>query len=328
MSGNRLSFALSSGGLDLPATGEIAFLGAPGDMDLPVEAARAVVFQGSYPDHQTWQRRGVRVATALSGRFAAVVVSLPRARDLAESWIAAAAAATDGPVIVDGAKTDGIETIARALKARVPLLGQVSKAHGKVIWVKGGPGLEDLARPDLQQTRDGDVTAPGVFSADGADPASVALAAALPASLKGQLADLGAGWGWLSREILRREGVKRLHLIEADLRALDCARENVTDPRATFHWADATTWTPDTPLDAVVMNPPFHTGRKADPALGRAFITSAARILAPHGQLWLVANRHLPYETALTDRFREVREVAGDGAFKILHATRPRRPGR
>ena len=73
------------------------------------------------------------------------------------------------------------------------------------------------------------------------------------------------------------------------------------------------------------MNPPFHTGRAAEPALGQAFIANAARLLKPAGQLWLVANRHLPYETPLNEAFASLTEVAGDNRFKILHAARPRR---
>ena len=73
------------------------------------------------------------------------------------------------------------------------------------------------------------------------------------------------------------------------------------------------------------MNPPFHTGRAADPALGIAFIAAAARALTGSGQLWMVANRHLPYEAALRDRFKTVEELGGDAAFKLFHATRPKR---
>ena len=105
--------------------------------------------------------------------------------------------------------------------------------------------------------------------------------------------------------------------------SLDCARRNVTDPRARFHWADATRWSPEDKIDAVVMNPPFHTGRSADPGLGRDFIRAAARVLAPSGRLWMVANRHLGYETALKVCFAHVEEIAGDTRFKVIHATRP-----
>lgn len=324
MSADRLSYALASGGLALPESGPIALFGAPGDAALDaLDSARIEVIQTFFPDHAAWQRRNVTARTEPEGPYAAVIVTLPRARDLAEHRIAEASALTPGGlVVVDGAKTDGIEAIAKALRTRLPLLGQVSKAHGKCLWFEGGADLSDWRHPPAPLSS-GDLTAPGIFSADGPDPASRALAAALPDTLKGRFADLGAGWGWLSKQAMARPGLTELHLVEAEKSALDCARANISDPRAVFHWADATDWTPPAPLDGVIMNPPFHQGRKADPQIGRAFIAAAARILAPHGRLWLVANRHLPYETALSEAFRETVEIGGDGRFKILQGARP-----
>ncbi|NDW01576.1 class I SAM-dependent methyltransferase [Salipiger sp. PrR002] len=326
MSDTRLSFALE-GGLDLPSEGRILLLGAPGDFDasaLPRE--RCTVVQRSAPDFAAWERRGWDVATAPEGEFAAAIVFLPRARDRAETWIAeACAAAKGGLVIVDGQKIDGIDTALKAVRKRTEVTGQVSKAHGKSFWFAATDALADWARGPAQLDG-GQWTAPGVFSADGPDPASEALLAALPQKLGTNVADLGAGWGGLANGILTREKIGALHLVEADLVALDCARRNVTDPRAQFHWADALNWTPPALLDAVVMNPPFHTNRrKAEPSLGQAFIDAAARMLKPSGQLWLVANRHLPYETRLAERFRNSDEIAGDARFKILHASRPGR---
>jgi 16S rRNA (guanine1207-N2)-methyltransferase len=83
----------------------------------------------------------------------------------------------------------------------------------------------------------------------------------------------------------------------------------------------------------VVCNPPFHSARAADPALGAAFIAAAARLLAPRGTLWLVANRHLPYERALDAQFAEVRPLGEEAGYKLVAAGRPRhaarpRPGR
>ena len=52
------------------------------------------------------------------------------------------------------------------------------------------------------------------------------------------------------------------------------------------------------------------------------FVVPAA--LKPGGALWLVANRHLPYEDVLDARFGEVSEVASSGAFKVIHAVRAR----
>ncbi|MFZ7091598.1 methyltransferase [Primorskyibacter sp. 2E233] len=329
MSVERLSFAIQNGGLTLPAEGRIALVGALAEEGLPFEADRCEVIQTFRPEVDAWEAQGAPLRTALEASYGAVIVTLPRARDLAEAWISRAeAAAKGGLVVVNGAKTDGIESIAKALKAKVSIEGQISKAHGKCLWFTAADALSDWARPAMARNASGDMTAPGVFSADGPDPASVALAEALPDTLKGEAADLGAGWGWLSREILKRDGIKTLHLVEAELTALDCAKINVTDPRAVFHWADATKWKAARGLDVVIMNPPFHVGRKADPKLGQAFVSAAAGMLAPHGQLWMVANRHLPYETALTHLFRDHSEITGNTKFKILHAARPLRKRR
>ena len=117
-------------------------------------------------------------------------------------------------------------------------------------------------------------------------------------------------------------------VVEADHVALECARKNVDDERARFHWADATSWLPNQKLNAVVMNPPFHSGRRAEPGLGIQFIQTAARSLLPSGQLWMVANRHLPYESTLQACFARVDEIAGDNRFKVFHAQRPMRKAR
>ena len=319
----RLSMALESGALILPPLGRIAvYRPRIGDdlSDLPGD--RVVVLTGFRPDHDHFARL---FSVTPEPPYAAAIVCLPRSREAARALIARAAAEVlpGGWIAVDGQKTDGIDTALKDLRARVALSESLSKAHGKLAFFAAGVDLADwLAVPHQVE---GYRTLPGVFSADGPDRGSVLLAAALPAKLGGKVADLGAGWGFLATEILKRPGVKRLDLVEAEADALDCAKVNVSDPRARFHWADATTWRPETLLDVIVTNPPFHAGREADPALGAAFIRAARRMLAPSGELWLVANRHLPYDGVLADSFLEVRVVVTDAGFRVIHAIKPRR---
>ncbi len=325
----RLTLAVEQGGLALPDSGRIVVFHPRAGADLgALPADRALLVQPFRPDHDALAAAGYSdISWTLpdTGRFAAALVFLPRAKKLAQALIARAAAVTDGPVIVDGAKTDGADSVMREVRKRVPLLGSLSKSHGRIFWFQAdAAAFADWTAPARQQV-DGFVTAPGVFSADGIDPASKLLADNLPAHLGRHVADLGAGWGYLAARLLQDDRLETLDLVEADRIALTCAQENVGDPRARFHWADATRFEAARPLDAVVMNPPFHTGRAADPALGRDFIAAAARLLGPNGQLWMVANRHLPYETALEAAFAETREIAGDTRFKVLHARRPRR---
>ncbi|MBR9843278.1 MAG: class I SAM-dependent methyltransferase [Rhodobacteraceae bacterium] len=322
MSHSRLTLALDGHGLELPENGEIAVFAPRAGTDLSALGRERVrIIQPNRVDYEAFQRAGYACDVIEAGRYAVAIVFLPRAKQQARDLIARAVGVAD-LVIVDGQKTDGADSVLKECKKRADLGGVFSKAHGKLFWFEGGD-FEDWRAEPMQV--EGFVTRAGVFSADGIDPASKLLAETLPEKLGRNVADLGAGWGYLAREILTREAVETLYLVEADHVALDCARENITDPRAEFHWADATTWEPRARMDAVVMNPPFHTGRTAEPALGEAFIAAAARMLAPTGQLWLVANRHLPYEAALQAQFGQVEEIAGDNRFKVLHATRPAR---
>jgi 16S rRNA (guanine1207-N2)-methyltransferase len=318
-----LSQALDTGAFPLPATGGVAvYRPRIGDDLSALPKGQVVVLTGFKPDHDHFAQA---YAVTPQPPYAAALVCLPRSREAARALIARAAAevAPGGVIAVDGQKTDGIDSALKELRGRVALSESLSKAHGKLASFRAGTDLSNwLARPAMVG---GYQTLPGVFSADGPDRGSVLLAGALPQKLSGKVADLGAGWGYLAAEILKRPGVKRLDLVEAEADALDCARVNVTDPRVRFHWADATTWRPDSLLDAVVMNPPFHLGRDADPGLGAAFIRAARRMLAPDGSLWLVANRHLPYDAVLSESFLTQEDVAGDGGFRVIHATKPRR---
>lgn len=331
MNKSRLSLAVNDGLIALPATGTIAvFRGRAGDDLSALPKDRTEVIQGFKPDSDGLSAQGYGVSAVANGPYAASLVMVPRSKPETQALIAEAAALTPGGlVLVDGQKTDGIDSLLKVCRQKTELGGGFSKAHGKMFWFTGGAGFEDWRFDGTaQEIAPGFRTVPGVFSADRIDRGSLALAAALPEKLPARIADLGAGWGYLSAAILARKGVESLDLIEAEQAALDCARLNITDARAGFHWADATTFVPDGLYDGVVSNPPFHTSRAADPAIGQAFLAAAARILTPSGKLWLVANRHLPYERGLADLFRNVTEIAGDRSFKILHATAPKRASR
>ncbi|MEQ1612184.1 MAG: class I SAM-dependent methyltransferase [Hyphomicrobiaceae bacterium] len=163
---------------------------------------------------------------------------------------------------------------------------------------------------------------PGIFSWDRIDPGSALLIEHLPA-LTGRGADLGCGIGILARAILGQAAVKHVTLIDIDRRAIDAAKRNVEAARSTALWADATVSKAlPSNLDFVVMNPPFHDGGAEDQNLGRAFIAKAAGMLRKGGLCMLVANRHLPYEAAMTPLFSDVTQVVQAGGYKIYAAVK------
>jgi 16S rRNA (guanine1207-N2)-methyltransferase len=169
-------------------------------------------------------------------------------------------------------------------------------------------------------------TAPGMFSHDRVDGGSRLLAENLPTDLAGRVADFCAGWGFLAHEVAARfPRVASLHLYEADFASLEAAKTNLADrPNAsvTFHWLDLTTEPVGERFNAIVMNPPFHTGRGAEPSLGQKMIEVAAKALVPKGRLLLVANTGLPYERTIAVNFAAQKEIARRDGFKVIEALR------
>ncbi|CUH41830.1 class I SAM-dependent methyltransferase [Ruegeria atlantica] len=318
----RLDLALQSG---LELSKPLSVLGPTSDSDLSALPRETQVVQPFKPFHDHFAGQGFAAVPEAHDPCQDAIVILPRAKALARSMVHQACQRASGLIVIDGAKTDGVDSLLKDIRKRVDVEGPIAKAHGKIFWFQSAPeGFADWAAPN-NQTVDGFRTAPGVFSADGIDPASALLLGALPEKLGARIADLGAGWGYLSAGALKAAKPRALHLVEADQIALTCARINLAETCAQFHWADAVTWNAPEPLDTVIMNPPFHTSRAADPELGQGFIKSAARNLTRSGNLWMVANRHLPYKVTLAENFAQVREVSGDNRFKVFHASRPRR---
>jgi 16S rRNA (guanine1207-N2)-methyltransferase len=328
MRADRLSHAVDSGALVLPDHGRIAVFGPVAPQDLTVfPRDRVQIVTRQRMDHDAFVMAGYEVLPGATAGAAMALVCASRARAATQALVVEAVACLGpgGILLLDGQKTDGIDTLIRAVAGRATVSSPVIKAHGRLVLVEPGATFADWQSVPTT-IKGGFVTRPGVFSADAPDPASVLLADALPAKLGFRVVDLGAGWGYLSRAILVRDTVQQLDLVEADGVALDCARENITDPRAHFHWADALTFKPAAPAHAVVCNPPFHTVRSPDPALGAAFIRAAQAMLAAEGTLWLVANRHLPYDPVLAVAFRDVTEIGGTKAYRLIKASRPHRP--
>lgn len=312
MKQSRLSTALEEG-LTLP--GPVHVLRPPAGYDLS-GVAQATVETPFFPDHAYWAQAG-RIGDG-AGRAATLVV-VPRSKLLARQMVSAAIAA-GGLVIVDGQKTDGIESLYKDLRRVADIAGVVTKSHGRLFW------FEAAVQPDWDlrvASPPGFVTQAGVFSEAKIDAGSALLRPHVT-GLRGVVADLGAGWGYLSRAVLESADVTRLDMVDADRVALDCAVENVPDARAQAVWADVRDVIGG-PYDAIISNPPFHQGREGTPDLGRAFIATAARLLTPRGSFWMVANRHLPYESSLTAAFAQVDELPGSGGFKLFKASRPKR---
>lgn len=331
----------STGQLTWPETGSALFLRARATAALRGIARSSILCEQSYkPAVDALTRDGWSMSTASdvdTAKHPLVLVLPPRQRQEARALLARAVdcCAPGGIIVACMANDEGARSGESDLKSLAGLSGIVSKNHCRVYWTTVNAATCDAELLATWRTLDAPrlildgrfISRPGVFAWDRIDPASTLLAEHLPATLTGSAADLGCGFGYLADELLQRcPGITSLDLYEAEERALELAQKNLArfSDRVpmNFHWHDVTLGLPAR-YDVIVSNPPFHAQGAGDrPDIGRAFITAAAEALRPGGRLWMVANRHLPYESVLDARFGTARIVTQAGGFKIIEAVK------
>lgn len=247
-----------------------------------------------------------------------------------------------GQCCIAGATTEGIKSAATLLKSlfgNATVLGTES-GHRAVMAVKRAPTPSDptmLANPTL--THDGfralNVTLrgeslalfsrPGVFSWEHLDEATSILAECMDIRRGDDVLDLGCGSGPLGLLAARLSVTGRICMVDMDTEAVRCAAlavERAGAGNCDVLTSDVTSAVSTRRFDLVLTNPPFHVGKGTDLEVPAQFIADAWQVLKPGGRLALVANRTLPYERLIHERFGNLVTVHDGARFKVLGATR------
>ena len=330
-----LAYPFETGRLEWAEAGRTLFLGARYGPSLAGRAPGRFV-QWFRPSFDLVQRGGWIAEQGSVERFPLVLLLPPRQREHARALYVHAVdrLAPEGQLVVAQPNSEGARSCQSDLEQLLGAVEVISKRKCRVLLSvpesKTNPGVaaqwRDLDQPSRIGTS-GLLSRPGVFAWDRVDTGSQLLSEHLPADLQGEAADLGAGYGYLSVQLLQRcPGLRAVDLYEADQRALDLARQNLAGIAGAsalgFHWHDVCVGLPKN-YDCIVSNPPFHGHSGEDrPDLGRTFLRQAAIALRPGGRLLLVANRHLPYEATLAEGFSEIRQLVQAGGFKVIEAIR------
>jgi 16S rRNA (guanine1207-N2)-methyltransferase len=321
-------------GLLTPSAAPAVFIRAEADPALNDVLPGLACEQTLKPDYDRLAALGCAVSLRAQGPCGTALCLLTKNKsenlaNIARAW---SMLEPGGLLVGAGANAAGGASSARHARAAFGDVATLSKHHCRVFWTRRRPGpmpaaaADWLAAGELHRVPEtGYLSRPGIYGWNRIDEGSRLLAAHLPPGLTGRVADLGAGWGFLSLSLLERcPGIGRLDLYDAEWLALEAARANVSarHPGAPvdYHWHDVTRGLPAQRYDAIVMNPPFHAGKATDVALGRAFIAAAAAALVPGGTLLMVASRHLPYEAAVDQHLQGRHAVAETAAFKLIRA--------
>lgn len=329
---DTLFHPFESGALAAPADGRFLFLGAEPGYRLPEGfGAELHLVQGLRPHFRVLEAAGRNVSPTPEGSgYDGALVLAGRHRGQNEDWIAEAVerVVPGGLILVAGSNDDGIGSLRKRMAKLGGIEDSLPKHHGVAFWLRRPDEAASLVaalrqKPTLVEGRF--ATAPGMFSHDRIDAGSLLLAECLPETAKGAAADFGAGWGFLSVQLAERtEGLASIDLYEADFASLEAAKRNLAQasPRPGFFWHDVVGEKVERKYDLIVMNPPFHSARAAEPAMGQAFIKTASAALEPGGTLLMVANRGLPYDQTLKASFKDVQELRNEGGFRVIAARR------
>ena len=141
--------------------------------------------------------------------------------------------------------------------------------------------------------------------------------------------DLGCGTGLLTAALLRAH--PDYHVIATDRSAAAAAstratiRRNGLDKfggRVEIRRDHGLSQQPDTSVDLVVCNPPFHSEAAITTAAADAMFVEAARVLKPGGVMLTVFNSHLPHRRALERMIGPTVQLGRNAKFTVTRSVR------
>lgn len=247
-----------------------------------------------------------------------------------------------GHCCIAGATNEGIKSAATLLEK---LYGNATvlatdSGHRAVMAVKRAatpsdltvlvdPSLPHDAFRSLNVTLRGEslqlFSRPGVFSWEHVDEATSILADCMTVGQGDDVLDLGCGSGPLGMLAARLSRTGHVCMVDMDTEAVRCAARAVERAglaNCDVLASDVAAAVRDRRFDVVVTNPPFHVGKGTDLDVPAQFIADAWQVLKRGGRLALVANRTLPYERLIHERFGNLVTLHDGPRFKVLGATR------
>lgn len=179
------------------------------------------------------------------------------------------------------------------------------------------PAPKELKWPELKVSM---FNHANVFSKDQIDIGGRFLAENLPLLKAGQkVVDLGCGNGLLSLAVCAqmKQSNTRCQLLLSDesFMAVNSAQYNIEhnfpENLVECHYVqdNCLNQQPDNSADVILCNPPFHQQNTITDHIAKQMFDDAHRVLMCDGELYVVANRHLPYQQHLKKLF---------GGFKVL----------
>ena len=273
---------------------------------------------------------GFVISTILNNYNDIIILELTKSKEtnlgllaLAEEYLS-----DGGKMIINGDNQVGVKSFLKNISKLWPAEITVIKKKGRIAVYKKKTQLFGRCRKyqDFQINRDGYYTRSDMFSPKEVDKGSQKLTSAFSTKLFGEVADLGAGWGYLSKEALRlNEKITKITLFESNYAAYLASKKNIADKRATFRWASVEDLKNlKLRFNHVICNPPFHSGHPKDIGLLRSFIFQSSRLINRQGNVWMVFVSGVYSESELKESFDNVKVLYKDSQYFVCRLLKPK----
>ena len=157
------------------------------------------------------------------------------------------------------------------------------------------------------------VSYPGVFAHGRVDDGTKLLLSVLEP--RARALDVGCGNGVISAWLLKQQVA--VDAIDVDALAIEATR--ATAPNASVFPSDVFENIHQR-YDLIVSNPPFHAGKRQTSEASVRLIEESPQHLSPGGQLWLVANRFLPYARVFDEAFGRFDVATETSSYRVYRA--------
>jgi len=262
-----------------------------------------------------------------------VILNLPRQKALLAMMLDSVSSllSDDGVLWLAGENKAGIKSADKLLKK---YFGQVSKLDNarhctlyearKPLQKTAFSSSNYLQRWDLDWHNNKLTVAsyPGVFAHGRLDAGTALLLQALAEiPLYGDVLDFACGAGLIGACIAANHPHSNVSLLDSNALALAASRETlaINQLKASVLASDGLSEVRRS-YDFIISNPPIHAGVKTDNLLSHGLLARVHEHINPGGMLVMVANRHLPYEKWLSQRFARCTELSANAQFKVIAA--------
>ncbi|RUO61469.1 methyltransferase [Pseudidiomarina marina] len=167
----------------------------------------------------------------------------------------------------------------------------------------------------------------GVFARNQLDIGARFMLDNMPPTGAEQVIDLGCGNGVLGLYYARLSPNSEVTFVDESYLAIASTHRNIVSnlpasqlSQYDFHVDDCLAHRASESADLILCNPPFHQEHAVTEHIARQMFRDSRRVLRKNGELWVVANRHLPYYQPLKRLFKSVHQIAQNSKFVIFQA--------